>query len=378
MLKKIFITALIVFIIALSALVAKKIFFDDPKGIDSITADQNGDTSQNKVNDENAKWVEKLIKLVESGVHGATLAGSTSQVLYYQNQRFLFVDFNGKTKNSVGAHPFIDVKSIDWDVKKQKALIKDRNRYYIYNLNDNSAKELNENIDVAVWGAKGSKIIYKYYNPKTRNRVLGMMDPNKDDSEEVIIEDLRYKQINLITSFKKSKVCLFPSPSAHVKENFECYDWRNNKKILEYKGAFGADYLWSHNGKHVLASYLQEKGGKRLLIGAANDKLSEFKGLNFLTSVKKCTWSKDNVHVYCGMLNGMSDLAILPDDWNDEKFYSADTFWRINTIDGKKKRLIDVEKMPVKIDAVDLFLDSSEKYLFFTDRRSGSLYRLAI
>ncbi len=378
MLKKVFITALVVFVVALSAITVRKMFFDDSKRVDPVAVDKNDDASQDEVNDENAKWAEKLIKLVESGIQGATLAGSTSQVLYYQNQRFLYIDFNGETKNSVGAHPFIDIKSIDWNAKRQKALIKDRNRYYIYNLDDNSTKELNENIDVAAWGARGSKIIYKYYNPKTRNRVLGMMDTDKDDSEEVIVEDLHYKRIDLITSSKKSKVCLFPLPGAHIKENFECYDWRNNQKILEYEGAFGADYLWSRNGKHVLTSYLQEKGGKRLLIGVANDQLSEFKGLNFSTSVKKCTWSKDNIHVYCGMLNSMPDLAMLPDDWNDEKFYSADTFWRINTEDGQKKRLIDVEKMPAKIDAVDLFLDSNEKYLFFTDKRSGALYRLAI
>lgn len=382
MLKKIFFFSVLIFVVILSVFVVQKVFFGADNEKDEKNVEQRIEEAekevQERITNENKKRGEKIIKLIEGNVKGATLSESSSQILYYQKQRFLLTDFNGQQKNSVGARPFVSVKSIEWNKDKQKALIKDRDKYLIYDLNSNDVIELDENIDIAIWDYYGEKIIYKYYDVETKKRVLMIMDPEIEDSREIIIENIPYQYIDLLAVPKKSRVCFYPTPSVHSSGKLECYDWRNNELVFEYDGGHGSDYLWSVNGNALLTSYLQKKERKRLLIGATNEKGSEFRGFLFPTTVKKCVWSKDNKYVYCGMLGDMPDLAAMPNDWIEKEFYSTDTFWKINTTNGEKERLISVGDIPAKIDAINLFFDASEKYLFFTDRKTGDLYRLLI
>ncbi len=115
-----------------------------------------------------------------------------------------------------------------------------------------------------------------------------------------------------------------------------------------------------------------------MVLGIANENGGEYRGFRFATSVKKCAWSKDSRFVYCAMMGGFPSYAILPDEWEEGKYNSEDLFWKIDTESGKMERIIEKEEIPQVVDAVNLFLDKSEQYLFFIDRISGGLFRIAI
>jgi len=388
MIKKVLYISIFCFVVALSGLIAQKVFFNrdgtgEQKSEEQLENAQQqviDEVEQNK-NEQNAKWSEKIKVILELGVEGATIAGNSSQVLYYQNQRFLLADFNGDKKNSIGAYPFVQVDGIEWNAKKQKALVVDRGDYLIYDLNDNSVKELDKNIDIAIWDSRGEKIVYKYYNPQTKTRGLATMDPFEEENRQGIIDELPFKIVDILAIPKTSQVCVFPYPDFGIKEPFNCYDTRNNEEVFTFVGDYGADYKWSPDGKRLLVSYLQPGTNNKLILGVTNEQGSEFNGLGFSTTVKKCVWSDDNEHVYCAMLSlpdEAAGLAQLPNDWQSEKYHSVDTFWKINVNDRKKERLIEAEEIPVNIDADNLFVDPDERYLFFTDRNTGNLYRLAL
>ena len=97
----------------------------------------------------------------------------------------------------------------------------------------------------------------------------------------------------------------------------------------------------------------------------------EIKGLDFPSVVSKCVWSKDNSNIFCAMMNGFADDAVMPNDWQTGKANSADTFWKINVQTGKKDRLVEISDIKQALDGVNLFLDKDEKYLFFSDRVGG-------
>lgn len=204
------------------------------------------------------------------------------------------------------------------------------------------------------------------------------MESFGEQNRQKITDELPFKKVDILAIPKTSQACVFPHPDVAINQQFKCYDWRTNEEIFAYDGNFGADYKWSPNGKRLLVSNLQPGVRNRLIIGATNEQGSEFKGLGFSTTTKKCVWSDDNIHIYCSMMGGVNELTMLPNDWETEKFNSIDTFWKINTQDSKKERLIDAEKIPANIDAENLFLDSEERYLFFTDRKTGNLYRLSL
>ena len=138
------------------------------------------------------------------------------------------------------------------------------------------------------------------------------------------------------------------------------------------------DYLWSPDSKKLLVSYAQKRAGNRLVLAVTNEGGGELKGLNFFTSVKKCVWSGDSEHVFCGGMTGLPSQAVLPNDWQDDKYYSSDTFWKINTKNGEKARLLELEETPGELDGIDFFLDQNENFLFFTEKKSENLYRIAL
>jgi hypothetical protein len=72
----------------------------------------------------------------------------------------------------------------------------------------------------------------------------------------------------------------------------------------------------------------------------------------------------------------MPNTAVLPNEYNEKKFTSVDTFWKVNVATGEKTRIIETSQISGSFDATKLFLNSDESMLFFANRIDGKLYRL--
>lgn len=361
--------------VALSALVVYKVFLSGAEevGINDENIVKNDEPQPGDGSNDNGK----LMKVVDKNVKGATTVAGAAQVIYYDNQKFLLASFEGKVRNSLGAYPFVKVLDIQWHPAKEKALVNDNGIYYLYFLNDNSANEFKENVDIAAWDAYGDRVVYKSFDASSNKRRIEIANPSGEEAQ-VLAEDIPFKKVDLAISPKGDKICYFPIPDSALEGTLSCIDVRSKEQTDIHKGSYGADYLWSPNGKKVLVSFAQERTGNRLVLGVMSSNGGEFKGLKFSSSVKKCVWAKDNNHIFCGAMNGLPNHAVLPNDWEDKKFASSDTFWEINTDNGKRIRIVDLEQTPGHLDGAEYFLDQGESNLFFTDRKTGNLYRIKL
>ncbi len=373
--KKIFAISGIVFFVALSTLIIYKVFLS---GSEEEGTNIGGFTEENdSKTDEGNRDDAKLTKIVDRNVKGATTVAGLAQVIYYDNQKFLSASFEGKVRDSLGAYPFVKVLDVQWHPAKEKALINDNGSYYLYFLDDNSADAFKENVDVATWDAYGDRIVYKRFDTSSGKRKIEIAKrPGKE--VQVLVEDVPFKKVDFAIAPKGDKICYFPTPDSALEGALSCIDVESKEQLELHKGRYGADYLWSPDGGKILVSFTQEKAGNRLVLGVMSSKGGEFRGLNFTSSVKKCVWAKDNKHVFCGAMNGLPGHAVMPNDWEDKKFASSDTFWKINTNNGKQIRLVDLEQMPGHLDGAEYFLDERESSLFFTDRKTGNLYRIKL
>jgi len=99
----------------------------------------------------------------------------------------------------------------------------------------------------------------------------------------------------------------------------------------------------------------------------------------FPTFASKCVWSQINLQtLYCSLPGNLPASAVLPNDWQEGKFLTTDTFWKIDTLSGKKERLLDPQKIGGSFDATNLFLSTDEKSLFFKNKSDGKLYKLSL
>ncbi len=350
---------------------------DDGNGGQTTTPVDNSD-SDNGVGDTGVITGERMNKIIDGRTKGANLSFDGNKIVYYDNQKFYSVSLSGELKEEIGAAPFIKTVDFKWSNDKKQVLVQDDQNFFVYQLSDNSVRPITDSIDVITWSNKIESIAYKKYDADSGKRILYHSGLALGD-KKVLTDEIVHKDVGLVTRFKSDEVCMFPASDNNIKGKFECFDYEGDKIRVAHEGAYGADYLWSPNGRRLLISYLQEQGDNRLNIGAMNARGGEMKGVFFPATVKKCVWSSDNRHVYCAMMSGFPSQALLPNDWQEEKFpYKDASFWRIDTEMGDKDRIIQIEEMTAEVDAIDLFLDKSEKYLFFTDRISGGVFRIEI
>ncbi len=88
---------------------------------------------------------------------------------------------------------------------------------------------------------------------------------------------------------------------------------------------------------------------------------------------EKCVWTADETAVYCAVPRSLS--GIIPDDWYQGAVSFSDRLWRINLNDRLATLVFDPALMAnVEIDGVSLTIDPRSDFLFFTNRKDGSLW----
>lgn len=90
------------------------------------------------------------------------------------------------------------------------------------------------------------------------------------------------------------------------------------------------------------------------------------------TLPEKCVWTKDSSNAYCGVSSPLR--ALYPDSWYKGITHFHDAFWKIN-IASKSTLQINTGE-GISLDATQLSLDPSEKYLVFVNKNDGSLWSL--
>lgn len=320
---------------------------------------------------------QKMKLVIEGPLTGAE-ATTAGKIIFYKDQKFYTADFEGQSINSIGAYPFNNLKKIHWATGQKEAIVQDQDGFYIYSLDSDSAKKTKVGADEIIWASDG-RLFYKYYNDATKVRSLNISDKD-GENWKVLVDNLSgvYRETVLTVQPGTGQNCFFSFPDGKNQSKLECVNVSGDKKIVQ-EGNFGADYLWSPDGQKVLLSSVQTQGGNRMVLGVMNEQGGVYRGLDFPTTVQKCAWAKNSKDVYCAMMGSAPEQAILPNDWENEKFQWEDiSFWRIDTETAKKSRILEAKDMTEAIDAKGVFLDDAEEFLFFQNRKNNSLYQIKL
>ena len=137
----------------------------------------------------------------------------------------------------------------------------------------------------------------------------------------------------------------------------------------------GLTTLMSLDGKKILWS--ESAGSANIKLSVYTEATKKNLGLDLSTLPEKCTWSKDNIHVYCGVPNPLP-LSSYPDNWYSGEISFSDTLWKINTDTGATTVLLNpsLENLDQTVDVYQPFLSADEKYLFLTNKNDLTLWAL--
>jgi hypothetical protein len=324
---------------------------------------------------------DPIVAISEEAVLAPTLAGDAKALKYYAKNsgRVYQIDFDGNSKRTISDKELIGLSDALWSPDKSKVITKITSagvtKFSYYNYTEAKNTNLNSNIEDVVWQKNINRIFYKYYDIKTKKRTLNISDPDGANWKKLV-------ELSVPSVFAQipgsGMLSFWNKPDAFFETSLKSIPLIGGEEKMLLRGLFGADYLWNNNGTMAIVSHADTKGGTKIQLSLVNSNGGELRNLNLPTLASKCVWLRDNKTIYCALPGEIPLSAIMPNDYDQEKFHTADTFWKIDTTTGEKSRIIDLNKITGKYDATDLFLDAIENMLFFINRLDGKLYRITL
>lgn len=323
---------------------------------------------------------EKMSIVFNEKASFSTLSEDGTAINFYSpdSGKISQIGMDGKSGTSISNKAWPNLSGLFWSPSKTKAIIKsvsnsNQPQFSYFDLTENKEKMLKSNLDMVVW-QNDSKILYKYYDPKTKERSLSIADP--DGANWKKIADLEFQNVFIAPIPKTGLITYWNRASAQEETRLISVPIIGGEKKTLFSGKFGADFLWNSNGSKLLLSHSDTQGGSKMELAVLDDNGENYRGLEIPTFISKCVWSSDNKTIYYALPGNIPDSSILPNDYLAGKFNTTDTFWKTDTTSDKKERVVDLDKIRGQIDAKDLFLNEDESFLFFINKIDGKLYRI--
>jgi hypothetical protein len=212
----------------------------------------------------------------------------------------------------------------------------------------------------------------------TGNRIFYLLDGNPGRGIITSFSTQRPKQI-FQTSFteylldwpKDDLITLLTKPSASVPGYFYGLNPKTGKLTRFLGDIAGLTAVHSPLNSKILYGKSKDKEFETEIYDA-NTKNSS--NLALKTLPEKCLFSKtEEDKIYCAMPKAIP-AGEYPDDWYKGKVSFSDALWKINLTNGSAKIILD----PEDLDIVNLFTDSDENFLFFQNKKDGTLWSLKI
>lgn len=321
----------------------------------------------------------QITAISDEAVLAPVLTPEKTAIKYYSKDsgQVYQINLDGTNKKTINTKELPGLASAAWSPDTGKVITRfeanGKNKFFYYDYAKGQGVQLKDNLDTVSW-QNDNKIIYKYFDPKTKERSLNISDPDGYNWNK--ITDVAFRSLSMASIPKTGLISFWNSPDAFFETSLQSIPLIGGEKKTLFSGKFGADYLWSPDGGMVLISSSREKASPQMQLAIANDRGGEYKNLDIPAFISKTAWSRDNKTVYYALPGNVPANAILPNDYNDKKFISTDTFWKVNTATGEKSRIIPLDKISGQYDATNLFLNSDESLLFFVNRADGKLYKI--
>lgn len=387
MVKKLFFISLAVFLILVIAWIAYFFAFSRSSNENLVDTPQPENTSKNPSSSEEGinelmEEITSTIKQVSDfpvvGAH-YSLEENTIYTFHKQTGVLYSIDPNTRSK-TIRMEPDVpNIITAIWNKEGTRFYVKFRpgneNVFSLYSLGNPEPIWFKKNTDYLTWDNLSSKVLYVYADPETNNATLNIANPDGSDWSELTPLENRFTKIATIPA--SPNISYWPSPQHAKRTNLQSINILTQEITPILSDRFGADYLWSPNGKKTLFSFAPIKNDPTITLGVMNKDGGQVSVLNNApTLVNKCVWSRNNIDAYCAVPTGIPESTLLPDDYLSQEITTQDTFWKIDTESGATQRIVEVSDINRTYDASELFLSPNEQILYFIDRTDNFLHSI--
>lgn len=329
----------------------------------------------------------KLARLTETPIAGATLLKGTSSddFLYYMDAtsgEINLINFNDKVSITIATTKLTDIQDLVWGNSGHHLYFVGRAvRNGRINISSGTILDQAETLQEVAPTNSDNNVTAITVNPD-RNKFFFLESVNGKTAVYISKPDLSDK-IKVFESpltewtaawASANIITLQTKPS--VKSNGYLYFLNPTTKVVKkvIGDLPGLNTLTSPDGNKILINQSQENSFSSFVLDLKYNKITP---LSLRALSDKCVWSKNSVSLYCAVPK-ITPAAEYPDAWYRGEIGFDDSLWTINTNTGETKLLHSPSESLIneEMDAVNLFLDSKEKKLFFTNKKDQTLWML--
>lgn len=328
---------------------------------------------------------EKMFAVSEKNVTSPVLSNDNKKLMYHSLLDGSVFSYDLET----GAEKLALKRNIDglldaiWSPNSKKEILRIKNgekvSFRFYDYESGNSVDMKDGVDNIYWINLGNKIVYKYFNAETAERSINIADPDGGNWKK--IGTTPYRNISIALVPGTALVSIWNYPNAYEETSLKTINTISEDVKDIFSGAFGVDYLWSPDGKRVLMSSTEVKGGSKVFLHIMGSNGGDLQDLKIPTLVSKCVWTRDNNTLYYAIPGALGENAVMPNDYQEGKFKTKDTFWKADLSTGKKERIIELDKLEKaggNFDAYSLLLSPEEDTLFFINRIDQKLYGISL
>ncbi|MEK7452792.1 MAG: hypothetical protein AAB614_01005 [Patescibacteria group bacterium] len=321
----------------------------------------------------------KLVQITDENVVSPAINEEKKRIRYItKNDGVLYQsDLKGENKIKI---PFVSlggIIKIIWTEDQEKFINIYSDSFgvksFFYDLASKQAVPLNKNITWLDYSKNTDKIFYHYYDSSQSINSIATSNSDGSLSKSIINTRLQDVRLQWITD---KKIAISTAPSGLAQNILYTLNPESPKFIKILSGIYGLTHKWSSDGSKFAFSQT-DKDGASLTLNISNESGLEISNTRIITLPEKCVFMKDNISLLCAEMLSVPENAIMPDDYYKKTFIANNRLWKLNTETNKKDIIYDFNE-DINFDLDNLTLTNDEKYLYFTNRANGFLYRLEL
>jgi Tol biopolymer transport system component len=267
-----------------------------------------------------------------------------------------------------------------WSPLQTQALVEiktiENTKWYLVDIDKKTELPLKDGMEMPIWTNMGDRIVYKYYDAKTKERSINIANPDGSDWKK--IAESPFKNMSADVMPQGSLLMFWNQGNAFEETSLRSVSLIGGDVKTLFSGKFGADYAFSPDGQKILVSSTDQKGGSSLMLGMLLNQGTQYQNLLIPTMVSKVAWAKNGKSIYYALPGSLPDGSVMPNDYFSKPILTQDTFWKVNIETGEKKRLVEMKDITRSYDVSALLIDDNETMLTFVNRADGKLYRIKL
>ena len=315
---------------------------------------------------------QTLLQLTSFPVISPSLNPKENKILFYKKEGgdLMMSGFNGEEQQKIANLTIIGLIDAQWGPARDRAAVryldKDTIKSFLH-IGTSTVVLLPQDITSISWSPDKTGLVY---TKEDNGKLNVVVTDNKGSNGRVIaavpLPDAHARWIT------KNDIELLTAPSG-LAEGYAFFLNRKTGNLRKVIGPrFGLLTSWAPDGSGALV-FSTRRGGKEPLLEYYDAKRGTLEIVNFITLPEKCAWASAK-EIYCAVPRNIGPEQVWPDDYLRGALLTIDA--RIHySVNSKAATIVQDNGI---FDSNDLRGDKNQKFLFFIDRRDGTLWRIKL